>query len=395
MPKYFNREKIIKDKLLSRLIQTEGIEVTDTVLKRSSVSPIFKRKKIDIKFERKLNSKDFYFICKQLHISSQSGLDILRTIELLIEQSEGRLRNVFEDVYSNVQTGLPLSKAFEDTKKFPYFFINMIRVGELSGNLEEIFSMLSDYYYKQYSLSNKIKQATAYPKLVFVLTITIMMALFNKIIPMFSDILYQFNKQEVPLPTQIVIKTSYFIREYQIAILSFLILLFLILKINKRIDSANKAKEYISINLPIIKKINVLNTSVQFTAILAMLTNGGIPIGRSIEILTNVVENRFIKEKFKRVALGVQMGVSLSESLSQVEFFPKMLINILRTSEETGTLDKTLKNMSEYYYLELDEYIKRVMVFVEPTLIILVAVLIGFIVMALMLPIFKIYRSII
>jgi type IV pilus assembly protein PilC len=222
-----------------------------------------------------------------------------------------------------------------------------------------------------------------------------MMALFNKIIPMFTDILYQFNKQEVPLPTQIVIKLSYFIGEYKIIILSFLVLLFLIFKINKRTDSANKAKEYLAIKLPIFKKINILNTSVQFTAILAMLMSGGVPIARSIEILTNVVENRFIKEKFKRAALGVQMGVSLSESLSQVEFFPKMLINILRTTEETGTLDKTLKNMSEYYYLELDEYIKRVVIYIEPTLIIMVAVFIGFIVMALMLPIFKIYRSII
>ncbi|GFR36404.1 type II secretion system F family protein [Thermobrachium celere] len=396
MPLFYYKAKTKDGNNIKGVIEADNIEVADTVLRMNSVYPIFIREKSPFVISRrKMSSKDLYLISNQMAMALKSGFDILRAFEFLMENSNDYIKRQFKLIYKRVQEGISLSDAFKETKIFPTFFVCMVRAGEVSGKVDEVMQMLSQYYYKDYKIKNRINQALAYPKLVFIISIMITFVLLNRVVPIFLNVFNQFNSVELPLYTKIVVGISASIKGYfKIYILILLGIIFLIKLLSKN-DYICDLIDRLKINIPIIRRIYILNYIVQFSNTLAMLLRSGVSVVSSLEIIEDVIENREIKRNISSSIGMLKSGLSISDSLLAIECFPSMFKNIIKSGEETGRIDDALINVSEFYYNELDEYIKRITVYIEPIILIFIALIIGFIVLSLMLPIFKIYRTII
>ncbi|MCX7951154.1 MAG: type II secretion system F family protein [Clostridiales bacterium] len=364
----------------------------DTAFKSGSVYNTFKDIKL-FKRDIKFNTKELYFICRQFSMAFNSGMDILRSIEAIEENTINKnVSKVFAKIHESVQSGLLLSQSIKLTNAFPLFFVNMIEAGEVSGRLEYVLNSLSDYYEKELRLKKKITQALLYPTFVVIFTTLVFYIMLVKVVPMFVNVLNQFPKIELPKQTRLIISLSDFLRENNEKV----IISILIFAITHKVFIQGRFKnvvDYLKIKIPIIKNLYKLNISIKFLGSMGILTKSGISYINSIEIASKVIENIHIQEELINVKDSLLMGDSLSESISRVKFFPKLLKSMLKTAEETGKLEVVFENMHRYYLDEFEDKLKIITSLLEPAMIIVVASIVGFLIMSIILPIFNIYRG--
>lgn len=368
-------------------------KIIDTTFRTGGVYNTFK----DIKmFNRKIkfNTKELYFICRQFSMAFNSGMDILRSIEAIEENTNNKnISIVFDKIYESVQSGILLSQSIKLTDAFPLFFINMIEAGEVSGRLEYVLNSLSDYYEKELRLKKKITQALLYPTVVVFFSFFVFYIMLVKVVPMFVNVLNQFPNIELPKQTKIIIFLSNYLSKNSNKVIIFVFGFLIIYKafIHKRIKQIG---DFLKIKTPIIKTIYKLVISIKFLGSISILIKSGVSYINAIEIASKVIENNFLKKGLIKAKDSLLMGDSLSDSLAKAKFFPKLLISMIKTAEETGKLEIVFENMHRYYLDELEDKLKIITSLIEPMMIIVVAILVGFLIMSIILPIFNIYRGI-
>jgi len=342
-------------------------------------------------FRARVSLKDVTNFTRQLSDLLESGLAIVKALDILRGQTENRkLKEIISDIRDSCMDGNPLSSALErHPGVFSNLFVNMVRSGETGGTIEDVFRRLSEFSDKQLEIRTKVRSALAYPILMAIVGGATIVVLFTFVIPrmmgMFGDL-----GQNLPLPTLILIGINTFLRKYWWLIASaILTLVFFVSRAYKSREGRLVIDKY-KLNMPIfgslIKKIEIA----RFARTLATLLSNGVPVLSSLSIVAETANNSVIKEEIAKAASSVREGSNIAGSLSGSAHFPPVVTNMIAVGEEGGHVEKALFKVAATFERETDSAIKIMLSLLEPVLILVLGVIVGFIVIAMLLPIFEI-----
>ncbi len=309
-----------------------------------------------------MKSKDLAIICRKMSILLKSGCEITRTLVILGNQLNKKSKKIIQDIQNNIQQGNSITEAFQNTKVFSDFFINMIHAGEVSGNLDEVMNDLSDYYDKEEQIKGKLINILTYPIILISISMATMLFILIFAIPSFEAIFIG-NNIEPPILTKIIIQMSIIVRTKPTLILAIIVINILaIVSIIKAKGNAKKIKDKIKLKLPYISNIILTLATTRLCRTLEILVRSGVNIIEAIDIASKVVNNKFIEEKLDITKDAIKKGNSISYSISKPSIFPKTFVTMVEVGEESGSLDYTLKITNEFYTDELKTSMERIRV---------------------------------
>lgn len=350
---------------------------------------------IDLTNYKKLSIKDIAIFCRQFSFIISSGINILRAIEIVKEQSESsKMKKILSEVFNDLQKGKNFSEALKKHDDMPPMLVNMVEVGEVSGTLDKIMERMADYYDKEYKFSKKVGQAMTYPMVVSIFAIAVVILLVVKVLPTFTGMLDSLGVKDLPLPTKIILWISNTLRTQGIFILIMLLMLYIIFKFILRKEGVAQYIDSFKLNAPIFGKLNKKIITARFARTFGTLVGSGVSLIESIEISANVVGNKVIAASLRSSSEEIKKGTSLGETLEVRNIFPIMLTQMIKIGEESGTLDSILEKTAEFYDNEVDNVTAQLSALIEPLIIIVLAVVVGFIVLSIILPIFSMYSAI-
>lgn len=343
-----------------------------------------------------MNFKDKLFFIKNLSIMLKSGVSLTEALEIIANQFESKKnKEIIKKINSKIMNGQNLSSALSSEKNiFDDFFINIIKIGEQSGTLEENLKFLTEQIEKEYSLRQKIKGALTYPFIVFLLIIFSGTFISLFVLPHLIDFFSAFDI-ELPLTTKILLFIASFMKKFGYILLIFFIFIIFIFYLLLKKNFFKKIIEKITLHLPIIKNFFIYNNLAKITRNLGILLKSGISIVSSLEIVENTTESLIYKEAIKKCLTTVKQGEQLKTGMEKNSiFFPKTLISAIYTGEKSGKLDETLISISNFYEEEIDYLTKNFSTIIEPIILFFVGVLVAFIALSIIQPIYQLTGSI-
>lgn len=376
-------ESQIREMLLSNQYYPLSIEKENSKSKKS------------FSFNSKVKLKDIGVFCRQFYVMLDSGLSIGKALNILIEQCEKpKLREALIGVNGELKRGETLASSMRKRKDvFPNLLTSMIDAGERSGNLDIILKRMADYYEKETKIRGKIKSAMIYPIVLGVVAIIAITFILTFVMPTFVQ-MFEENNVDLPISTKMVLGTSKMLGKYGIII--FLILVTAIILLGKYLKSEEGQYKLSSINLkiPVIKKLTQKIIVSRFTRTMGIVSSSGMSLVTSIEIVASVVGNKIAENELLKVKEKVLKGEGLGDSIMNIKIFPPMLASMVKIGEEAGSLDSILDKTADFYDDELEREIKTATALIEPSMIVLMGIIIGFLLISILTPMFKMYNSI-
>ncbi len=346
-------------------------------------------------FLPKVKSKDLAVFTKQLYTMLNAGMPLLTSLEVLEEQSENKtLSESLDEMANDVRTGEVLSIAMEKHKKvFPPLLISMVASGEMTGNLDGVLDKMSAHYDKETKINAKIKGALVYPAVLSIFAITVVIFLLTFVMPTFIG-MFEGSGVPLPAPTRVLIAISDSIQRFWcLYILAIGGIVYAVRNYIKTPEGKLRV-DSILLKLPIIgSSLKKIATS-RFTRTLSTLIGSGIPIVEAIEASGTVTGNMVVIKRLERVTEDIKKGTSLSKLLKRMDIFPPMMISMVGIGEESGALEEMLGKTADFYDDELEASLQRMVTLLEPLMIIVMGLIVGFIVISMMLPLFDMLQTI-
>lgn len=341
---------------------------------------------------RRIKAKQLAILCSQFAITLRSGMTVARAMQLLAVQNEDkRIRRIMAEASAEVASGSTVAAALEKySDRFPLTFIETIRAGEQSGTLDQSFERLQKFYEKSYKTTEKIKSAMTYPLFVIGIGIVVLIIVMAKVIPTLAEVFADLGGT-LPAMTQVLINTSGFLAKWWLLILAILALLIIGMRIYSKTQKGQLSFSRIALSLPLVGSINRMNGAAQFANTMSVLLAAGITVNQAIDTTARVMDNALLSEDVRSMRTGIEQGRTLVECLDGKRYFPATMVDMCSVGEETGELEETLEHTADYYSNEADYRIQRLLVMLEPTLLLLLSVFAGFIVVSIYLPIFTMY----
>ncbi len=338
--------------------------------------------------------KDITVFCRQFYSILNAGVTVVDGLKMLEESTENKvLRKSIYNVTVNVEKGETLANAMAlEGKVFPDLLINMVAAGEATGNLSLAFERICTQFEKDQKLNSMLKSAMIYPIVVLCVTIIVVIILMWKVIPSFQEV-FNMLGDGLPLPTRIVIAVSDFIVNNLVLVFGGIIALIAAIVIGKNTESGKQLTSRISLKLPILKDFSVKNACAKFSMTMSTLITSGVPLVEALGIVSNVVENRVIRKILYDAREDVMQGIPMSEPLEASNVFPQMVYHMVRIGEETGNTEAMLDKVAEFYEEEVETATKNLTTAMEPMIIVVLAVVVGGIVGAIVMPMMKLYTS--
>lgn len=347
------------------------------------------------KNHKKIKSKDLSVFCKQLYAMLKAGVTIVTSLEILKQQTENKkLSRIIGSMYENLQKGNTLSEALSQHKEvFPEIFISMVEAGELSGNIDIIMNRLSSHFEKEYKIENKVKSAMTYPIILAIVAAAVVVFLLTTIMPTFVD-MYSSSGVELPGITKVMIAMSNFIKNrWYLLVLFFIGLMFLVSALKKS-SKVQYQIDYYKLRVPVLKNLVLKIATSRFTRTLSTLMGSGVPLLQALETVSGVTGNTYVKNKILEVKEDVRRGLPLSKPLRKQNLFPPMVHNMIKIGEDSGSIEEILDKTADFYDEEVETAIQRATALLEPLMIVVMAVVIGFIVIAMVVPMFDMVKTV-
>lgn len=316
-----------------------------------------------------------------------AGLSILRCLQTLEEQTENRaFKEVIADIRSKVETGSSLKKAFEKYRdKFSDFFLGMIDAGESGGKLATALEMSAAYLEKQAELKRKVKSAFIYPIVVGIVCSVVVGFLLVFIVPMFSK-LYKRLHVALPGPTQVLVDLSSLIRDWWWAILIVAAAAALLIRRLSKSAQIKTRWDVFKLKMPVFAKLNRMVVISHFTRTFAMLASVGVSLIEALDVASLVAHNHKLAEITKELQQSIQAGNPVGKSLKNYDIFPPMITQLAISGEEAGKLPEMLNKGADFLDKDIDREINALLVKLEPALTVIMGAIVGFILMAIYLP---------
>ena len=359
------------------------------------VEEVKESKNIKFSFNEKVKIKDLAIFCRQFYTMLDAGVPILTCLKILSEQVENKkLKEALMQVNEDVETGEILSNAMRKHKDvFPDLLISLTASGEASGSLDSVMLRMATNYEKENKINNKVKSAMIYPIVLGCVAIIAVVFILVYVMPTFMDI-FEGNGTQLPWSTRFLLGLSSSIQNNWIIILFFIIVAGLSLKIFLKTEQGILIVSRLKLKLPVLKKLNEMMIVSRFTRTLSILMASGLPLIKALEIVSEVVGNRIVESAMIQIKDNVMRGESLYSSMKESDMFPSMLYSMIKVGEETGSLDDILNKTADFYDEELESTIQASVALLEPILIVVMGLVIGFIVISIMLPMFDSYGQI-
>lgn len=340
---------------------------------------------------KRVTLKDLAIFTKQLEIMIRAGLSLVSSLEALGEQTENRkLAKISLRLSHMVKGGTSFSEALSHYPTvFSEIYSGTVKLGEKSGTLEEVLASLADQLEKDYDLQSKIKSAMIYPAFVLLTLIAVTIILLIYVIPALTKLFQEIGGQ-LPLATRVLIAASNFVLKFWWLVLACLIGLIVALRFYGKTKSGGKMLDYIKIKLPLfgnlIKKIYIA----RFSRTSSTLIKAGLPLIEVLKTTQMVVNNVLYKEQIERMKKDVEGGLQLSQAVKKADLFPPMLHNLISAGELSGNLKESFDTAADFYEKEITRATESISSLIEPILIIVIGIGVGFAIISIIKPIYTI-----
>src|SRR5712692_6406898 len=338
----------------------------------------------------KVKDKEMAIFTRQFSTMIDAGLPLVQCLNILAEQSESKnLRDVTGRVARSVEQGSTLADSLRrHPRAFDDLFTNMVEVGESGGILDVVFQRLAAYIEKAAALKRKVKGAMIYPASIISVAFLVVIFMLTFVIPTFTKMFKDLGA-DLPLPTQVVVWFSDFVRSYILFIFAGVIGCFSALRAYYRTERGRSTIDALMLKLPVIGTLIRKVAVARFTRTLGTLVSSGVPILEGLRITARTAGNRVVEKAVMQCRAAVTAGKTLAEPLKASGVFPPMVIQMISVGEQTGALDAMLSKIADFYDDEVDTAVSSMTALLEPIMIVVLGVLIGGLVVAMYLPIFK------
>lgn len=342
----------------------------------------------------RLKPRQLSEFCRQLGTLLSAGVPLVRALNLMM--TEETIKPKQKAIYENMIRSVRRGNSFSDTMKdqgdaFPPLLINMFRAAEESGHMDKTALRMADHYQKEYRLNSKIKSATLYPKILGGVIVIVVMILFCYIMPKFMDV---FADLKLPAVTVALMAISSFLQKNWLWVLFGLAVLYVAVKALLTLPDVRLKVDKMTLKIP---KIGVLIQTIytaRFARTLCSLYTSGLPIVTALQVSKDTIGNAYLESQFDETIAMVRRGESLSDALSHIDGFHKKLAGNVAIGEETGSLDTMLLSAADNFEYDSEQAITRLIGYLEPAMIIVMAVVVGMIMVAVMLPLLNMYAEI-
>lgn len=362
-------------------------------LRKSGIIPRYVKEKQEKKFLSlgKVSQKDILFFTRQFATLFASGVPVVQAFDALIGQIKNKnFKKILIQMRNDIEKGSSLADSMRrHPRVFSSLFVNMVRAGEEGGMLDKVLQRMADYFEKMIKLKRKIIGAMIYPSLVIAVAILVVAIIMIFVIPTFAKLFAEMGL-DLPLPTRITIAMSNFMAKSGIFIFLGIIIFFVFVKFFRRSENGRKITDSIFLRIPVLGTILLKASLSRFSRTLGTLLGSGVPILNGMEISARASGNKVMEDVVIDMKEDITAGKSLTEVLkSKPEIFPPIFVQMVNVGESTGATDEMLNKVADFYDEEVDNTVANLMSMLEPALIVFLGVTIGFIVVSLYLPIFK------
>jgi type IV pilus assembly protein PilC len=389
-------EAIARDeKVLATQLRGEGFLVTSIALvTEQQLAGSAKPKFLDIFNSVPLKEKMVF--ARNLSVMITSGLTVSRAVSNLALQVEHKgFKKILEDIFDEMQSGKTLSEGFA---KYPGvfgdLFINMVRVGEVAGNLDEVLKIVAVQLEKEHNLTGKVKGAMIYPAVIISVMLVIGVLMLTYVLPQMLGVFKEMGA-ELPPMTKFLILISDTMRNNSLGVAVSFIGLAIFLRFFLRREVGKKALSYFTVHVPIFSPIVKQVNCARFARIFSSLLKSGVSSIEALKIISNTLPNYYYKQAFLLGAEEIQKGTPLSEILAKhQDIFPLLVSQIVQVGEETGKTDTVLVQLAEFYEDEVDQVTKNMSTIIEPILMVVIGGAVGFFAVAMLQPMYSMMGSI-
>ena len=359
------------------------------------IEEIKEKTNMQLSIFQKVTVKDISIFCRQLYTMLDARVSINKALNIMSKQLENKiLKEVTASLEDSVNKGEMLSEAMRKHKNiFPNLLLAMVKSGEISGNLSLMMLRMSVHYERENKINNKIKSAMIYPAVLSVVAIAAVMVIMTFVMPTFMEM---FNEESIELPTitKALLSISSFLQGNFIVLSIVTAVVLMSFSIYIKTEEGTRYMSILKLKIPVISSLNKKIIVSRLTRTLSTLLSSGVPLIQSLPVIADVLGNTLAKEALNNIKERVVKGEELNVSFRNERIFPEMLSSMIAIGEETGKLDEILNKIADFYDDELEQAIMSTTALIEPLLIVVMGLAIGFIVLAIMIPMFNMYSAI-
>jgi len=376
-------KKVAMEKLRAQGINARELQESNSILHK------------DIAFGTKVKHQEFVIYCRQYATLIRAGVPVVEATHILGEQTRSKpLKRALMQVEEDIRNGMAFSDAAgKHPKVFPLLFVNMMRAGEATGNVDDTLDRLASTLEKQYNIKKKIQSAKTYPAILSLLTLVVGMFLMVFIVPTFMDAFKEMNL-EMPLITVIVVGISdWLIQFWYLVILGLLVLVVGLHYFYKNNKEFHYAVNVFLLRMPIFGQLLQKDIIARMTRTLSTLFSSSVPILQALTIVEKVGGNPVMGKVVLEARDNLEKGGTLSEPLEKSWLFPPLVTQMTSIGEKTGSLDYMLEKIADFYEEEVNRAVDTMKSLIEPLMIVVLALVVGVIVAAIFLPMFQLYEN--
>ena len=342
---------------------------------------------VSFKKKEKISTKDLIFFSRQMYTLTKANVPILSALEgLLSTASSAVLASVIKDIKRSLDEGVDLTQALSrHPDVFPPLYINMVTIGETTGNLPQIFEELAIHLQKEQDTRQKIKKAMRYPIMVLGVIGVGMIIVSVFVLPKFADMFAGFNA-ELPLPTRILIGFSDFIQGYWYLVSPIPFVIWFGFKRYVKTDDGRLKWHELQLKLPLFGDLLLKGNITRFARSLAITGKAGVPMEQALRIIGPTIGNMHMEAKIRAMREGVERGESITANMKRMDLFPGLVIQMISIGEDTGSLDEMVSDIADYYERELNQSVEALTAAIEPLIIVFVAGLVLVLALGIFLP---------
>lgn len=332
--------------------------------------------------------------CRQFAIMQNTGIPILDCLDILRNQHYSTyFRNLLNVVYDDVKSGVLMSDALDKHKKvFPHFFRSMVRVGEMSGKMELVFSSLADYYESDKAIKGKVKGSMAYPMMLLAMTIGVVVLMMLMVIPRFRDTMFQMDVEITGLTKAVYGMSDFFMTNW-LVMLAGVVTAGLLLVLALRTEKGAFFFDKMLTVLPIVKTVQRNLFTARFARAFGLLLSSGMDLNAAMDSVEVVISNRYLKKKFHEAAENVRQGMAMTAAFDAYKLFPQMMLQMLTIGERTGTLDEVLMRSCAFFDNEVESSLNSMTSKIQPIMLMLMGGIIGTLFIAVYSPMLTIMQN--
>jgi len=333
---------------------------------------------------------------RHLAIMVKAGLSLNEALRILsVQTKNAKFKKIISRIEENVRRGQPFSDSLAKYPKvFNELFVNMVRVGEASGNLDKVLKILAEQMNKDHQLVSRVRGAMMYPAVIVVAMLGIGILMMITVVPKLTEVFTEL-KIDLPLSTQIIIWISNFFQEHFLLGIIFLVVLIVLLRLGLKNKKVKKILDGLYLKLPILGSLIQKINSARFARTLSSLIDSGLAIVKALQIVAGTLSNIYFKETLLISAEQVQKGKPLSDVLSAYqELYPPMVAQIVQVGEQTGSLSEILGNLAGFYEEEVDNTTKNLSSVIEPIIMIVIGAAVGFFAVSMLQPMYSMMSGI-